>query len=213
LHVIVDTREPKHFHKFLCEAFPDESFELTALSEGDFATDKVIVERKTISDLYGSIIGSKGKPGRLPSQVARLSCHDKVVLILVVGSIHDFIAERKKHGIIVNADILYSTMASVSCRERIHILWMEHEWDALITMVKFMQAVEDGKHMVPSRRDPDMLLARYFKITQKQWYEIKGKFKSINDLGAAPLKDLMVIKGIGKVKAQAIKDLIYDGWK
>lgn len=212
MHVIIDTREPKHFPKFLKDAFPDVTFELKALPEGDYATDKVVVERKTVADLYGSIVGTRRKPGRLTNQVTRLSCHEQVVLIMVVGSIHKFLDDMKRIGVSVDPNVLYGALASISCRERIHILWIEQEWDALITMIKFMQAVEDGKHMVPSRRDPDILLARYFKITPRQWSEVKGRFKCINDLANAPLKEIMTVKGIGKVKAQTIKDLILNGW-
>lgn len=197
---------------FLQDAFPDHTFEVKALPEGDYSTEKVIVERKTMSDLYGSIVGSKSKPGRLTSQISRLSCHDKVVLVLVVGNVPTFIDDMKRLGIKVDINIVYGALASIACRERIHVMWMEKEWDALISMIRFMQKVENGEYMVPSRRDPDILLSRYFKLTQAQWNEIKRRYKSINELMEAPDKDLMAIRGIGKVRARTIKDLITNGW-
>jgi ERCC4-type nuclease len=198
---------------FLQDAYPDNTFELKALPEGDFSTEKVIVERKTLSDLYGSIVGSKGKPGRLSSQISRLSCHDKVVLVLVVGNVPTFIDDMKRLGIKVDINILYGALASLVCREQIHVMWMEKEWDALITMIRFMQKVEEGEHKVPSRRDPDVLLARYLKLTHQQWLDVKRKYKSIPELMSASDKDLMSVRGIGKVRARTIRDLLSNGWE
>ncbi|MCK9577440.1 MAG: hypothetical protein M0R51_16170 [Clostridia bacterium] len=208
----MDTREPPRNYEFLKKVFPNHIFEKATLQEGDYSTDKVLVERKTVADLYGSIVGNGSKPGRLIKQVSRISCHDKVLVILVIGNISSFIENMKKIGIKVNVDILYGALASISCRERMHVLWMEEEWNALITMVRLMQKIEDDEYMVPSRRDPDVLLARYFKITLKQLKELKSKYPTINDIANATEKDLMSIKGIGKVKAKGIKELIYNGW-
>lgn len=212
MRVYVDTREPPRNYEFLKKVFPNHIFEKATLQEGDYSTDKVLVERKTVADLYGSIVGNGSKPGRLIKQVSRISCHDKVLVILVIGNISSFIENMKKIGIKVNVDILYGALASISCRERMHVLWMEEEWNALITMVRLMQKIEDDEYMVPSRRDPDVLLARYFKITLKQLKELKSKYPTINDIANATEKDLMSIKGIGKVKAKGIKELIYNGW-
>lgn len=212
MHVLVDTREPKQNHKFLTKAFPNHTFELMALAEGDYSTNKVIVERKTIADLYGSILGNGDKPGRFQKQIGRLSCHDKVVMVLIIGDISSYLKKMEEIGVKVNVDIIYGALASISCRERIHVLWVEKEWDALITMIRFMQKVEDDEYMIPSRRDPDILLARYLKITTKQLGEIKSKYPSIYAIADAPVKDLMNIHGIGKIKAQGIKDLICNSW-
>ena len=212
LHVFVDSREPKHFMPFLQDAFPEHTFELKALVEGDYSTEKVIVERKTLNDLYGSIVGNGGKPGRLASQISRLSCHDKVVLVLIVGNVPTFIDDMKRLGIKTDINIVYGALASLACRERIHVMWMEMEWDALITMIRFMQKVENAEYMVPSRREPDILLARYFKLTHTQWKDIKARYHSIQALMDASEKDLMSIRGIGKVRARTIKELIKNDW-
>lgn len=208
----VDTREPKKFLPFLQDVYPEHTFELKALPEGDYCTENVIVERKTLTDLYGSIIGNGGKPGRLSNQIGRLSCHNKVVLVLIVGNVPTFIDDMKRLGISVDVNVLYGALASIACREQIHVMWMEKEWDALITMIRFMQKVENGEHKIPSRRDPDILLARYFRLTSSQWQEIKRRYRSISDLMNASEKDLMSIRGIGKARARAIKQLILGDW-
>jgi len=193
---------------FLQDAFPEHTFELKALPEGDYSTEKVIVERKTLTDLYGSIVGNGGKPGRFISQVGRLSCHNKVVLVLIVGNVPTFIDDMKRLGIKVDVNILYGVLASIACREHIHIMWMEKEWDALISMIKFMQKVENEEYNVPSRRDTDILLARYFKLTHSQWKELRKKYSSFEELSTADERDLMSIRGIGKTRARTIKQLV-----
>jgi len=196
LHVYVDTREPKHIIKFLKQTFPEYEFELMALPEGDYCSKSVLVERKTINDLYTSIVGSRGKPGRLANQALRLSCHDdKVVLIMVIGNVFVFINEMKRLKINVDASIIYGMLASLSCREGIHVMWFEKEYDALITMVKFMQKVDEGNYMIPSKRDSDILLSKYFRVTVSQWREIKNKFGSLSEMMEATEKDFMSIKG------------------
>ena len=209
----MDSREPLKLFNLIKECFPDVDFHRQKLDEGDYATDLVLVERKTVSDFYGSIMGSKGKPGRLPSQVERLSTHeDKIVLFLIVGSVRDFIVDRANRDIMVDPSIIYAEVASLMARERFHVLWCPNELDARISMVQFMKAVENGKYGVPARRDPDKLMARILRITPSQYIELKSLFGSPTNIAKQPAKDLMRVQGIGKARAAFIKDLLLIGW-
>lgn len=212
LHIYVDTREPKANYNFLAGAFPNHTFELRALPEGDYATEKVIVERKTVTDLYGSIVGTKNKPGRFVNQVSRLSTHNQIVVLLVIGNVASFIDDMKRLGIRADVNILYGAIASVSCRENIHLIWVENEWDGLITMVKFMQKVDEGEYKIPAKRDPEILLARYLKITHKQMIALRKKFETLEGIRTATDKDLMTVDGIGRAKAKTIRELLVTGW-
>lgn len=211
--ITVDTREPPENYEFLSNTFRTTQFKKEALSEGDYATEKVLVERKTVSDLYGSIIGNREKAGRLQHQVSRLSTHtDKIVYIMVVGNIFDYIRKMDKLGIPVNPDIIYATLSSICCRENIHVMWHDHESDALINMVRFMMKVEDNKYHIPSRRDPDHLTARLLNITLPQWMALKSKYSTIYGVMQAPDTQIMEVKGIGKIKARKIKEILKSGW-
>lgn len=213
MRVYVDTREPKSYMAFLEKVFPDVTFTPRALGEGDFAIEKVLVERKTLPDLYGSIMGNRNHKGRFPDQVNRLSCHDnQIVLVMVTGNMKEFIDTLGSNGIKINESIIYGSLASIICRERIHVMWYEDEWTALICMIKFMIKVEEGNYMIPSRREPDMLAARLLGVTLGQWYDLQRKFKTLANIGAAPDKDISTIYGIGKAKAKKVKDLINKGW-
>jgi len=211
--ITVDTREPPENYEFLVNTFRTTQFKKAALPEGDYSTEKVLVERKTLSDLYGSIMGSKDKSGRLQHQVSRLTTHtDQIVLIMIIGNMFDYIRKMDKLGINVNPDIIYATISSIICREHIHFLWYEHESDALINMVRFMMKVEDDKHHVPSRREPDHLAARLLNISLPQWLALKSKYGTIYGVMQASDTQIMEVKGIGKIKAGKIKEILKSGW-
>lgn len=208
MHVIVDTREPLDKISFLRTAYPKITFERSKLDEGDFESEKVLVERKTISDLYGSIVGTKSKKGRFEDQVLRMSCHEKIILLMITGDIYDYMTYMRSRGVEINPQVIYGAIGSVSCRENIHVWWIEEEYNALLAMILFMQKVEDGAYKIPSKRDPDILLARYFKLTPTQWKCVKKEYASLVELSEATEKELTKINGIGKIKARGIKDLV-----
>jgi ERCC4-type nuclease len=213
LRICVDSREPRQYFDFLVNAFPSHTFERRALSEGDYATKDVLVERKTLADLYGSVKGGNGKKGRFNNQVNRISCHDsKIIILLLSGDIQKFLAMMKKLGVSIDINVIYGTIASVSCRERMHVIWTEDPRDGLIAMISFMQKVDDGHYMISSRRDENTLLAKFFRFSPTQWKEVRNTFHSLRDLLDASEKDLMRIRGIGKVKAAGIRDLIDKSW-
>ena len=214
MEIIVDTREKKPTYSFLTERFPEHTFKWQKLDEGDFDSGSVLVERKTIADLYGSIMGNGKAPGRLPSQLSRLSTHDdKILFVLITGSIDDYVEQmRNEFGVTIMPDIIVGTIASISCRERIHIMWIQDHYDGLVEMVRFMQGVEEGKYMVPSKREPDNLMARYLGVTIREMKELKMRFGSLQNMMNASEKDLQKVHGIGKAKSAKIKDLLTRTW-
>lgn len=214
MEILVDTREKKPIYSFLTERFPEHVFKWQKLDEGDFDSGSVLVERKTVADLYGSIMGVGGKPGRLPSQLSRLATHDdRVLFILITGSIDNYVTQMKEEfGVIVKPDVIVGMIASISCRERIHVMWIQDHYDGLVEMVRFMQGVEEGKHMVPSKREPDNLLARYFGVTINEMKELKMRFGTLQNMMNASEKDLQKVHGIGKAKSAKIKDLLTRSW-
>lgn len=210
LQITVDTREPKKYYEFIRKAFPSHSVSFVALPEGDYATEHVRVERKTIADLYMSAMGQNGKKGRLQAQVGRLSTHsDEIVLFLITGSVGEFVTKMAGIGVEIKAEVIYGTIASICARERLHILWIEDELEGLRSMVKFMEKVERGQCMVPSRREPDILCARLLGVTLIQWHDLHNKFGSLARLACAKEKDLTTIYGIGDAKAKRILNILH----
>lgn len=207
--IIVDTREPKKYYNFLAKTFPGMQFTCQTLVEGDYASEHVLVERKTVADLYGSIVGTSTKKGRFLDQVERMSLHqDQVVVLLITGSLRKYVETVAGVGVKVDPDIIYGEIGSVSCRYGFHPIWIEDEWDALVTMIKFMKKVEEGKYGLPARRDVDVLSARLLGVTVNQWRDLKGRFGSLTAMAFAEDKDLMKVYGIGEAKAKKIKSVL-----
>lgn len=206
----VDTREPKKYYDFLVKCFPNDDIQYVAMPEGDYATEKVRVERKTIPDLYMSATGANGKKGRLGAQVGRLSTHcDEIVLFLITGSVNTYIDTMKEIGMTINESIIYGEIASITCRERIHVMWIDNEWNGLVSMMRFMDKVERGHYMVPSRREPEILGARLLGVTLIQYRDLLRKFGSLARMSCATEKELKTIYGIGESKARRILNILH----
>lgn len=109
----VDSREPKKYLEFLLKTFPGTTFEVTALREGDYMSERVLVERKTVADLRSSILGTKDKSGRFIKQLERMATHDdQVVVVMVTGNMEKYVTDMRKIGISVDQEILYGELAS-----------------------------------------------------------------------------------------------------
>jgi ERCC4-type nuclease len=214
MDIIVDSREDEEYFNFLVHQFPNHKFTRAALKEGDFQSDTVLVERKTLMDLNGSIMGNRFSPGRLPDQISRLACHEeRVVLFLIVGDMHSTMVKADKDaGIHINPDIIYGQIASIMCRERIHIIWQTDEWESLITMIKFMQKVQEGKYMVPTKREPKQLIARLLGVTPMQAEHLGVLFGSLANIAQATPTQLQSIVGIGPAKATKILTTLNERW-
>jgi ERCC4-type nuclease len=203
----VDTREPQKYFDFLVNTFPDLKFQWATIPEGDYQSTRCLVERKKMSDLYGSIMG---KTRRFYKQLDRIACHDDIITcVLVTGSIPEFVKEMKElpkpNGpVIVNPDLLFGAIASVAYRYGVIPMYIENEWEGMITMVKTMIAIDKGKHQVPVRRDPDILCARLLGVSTKQLSELLDHHGSLEGLCKAKESDFQKVKGIGPAKAAEI---------
>jgi len=182
------------------------------LQEGDYSSGKVIVERKRIADLDGSI------KGRLHDQVSRLCTHhsDKLVILGISGSVEDYIMdmERKKPSLKIDEELLHKTVASVLVRDDIRVVWNYQDKKLLKEIVYIMKAVEDDKLDVPSLRNCDMLAARLLNLSKTQYYQIKDTYgTSLCYLCKLSKKQWMCVKGIGAKKADYLIDFFQNGWE
>ncbi len=210
MEILCDTKEPDKYYKFLKKAFPDMTFRQTHLRDGDYATDRVLIERKTITDLYTSTVGYKGHKGRLPTQVERLSTHsDQHVILMITGSVKEYVETMRAIGVNVDTNIIYGELASIHCRYRIPHFHVEDEWEAFIHMVKLMKKFDEGKFDVPTKRDVNILAARILGISINQWSDLRRRYHSLAGVGNADLKGLQQTRGIGLAKAQRILDVVH----
>lgn len=211
MKLIVDTREPDKYYNFLKTAFPNIDVIQGTLKEGDYESDRCLFERKTLVDLYGSVIGGNGKGGRLWKQMDRMATHnDMIVGVLVTGNMKETVHATSDIGVPFDPEIVYSAIGHIQCSYQFPVFWIDNEWSALVSMVKYMKYCGDDKVGVPMRRDPDVLAARLLKVSTFQWHDLKVKFGSLENMGNASKKDLQSIYGIGPVKAKFIQTCIKD---
>jgi ERCC4-type nuclease len=171
----------------------------------------VCVERKRIDDLWASI-----HDGRFRSQTSRITTHqsDKVVMYLIAGSIDEFIYTEYKRGVIIDENVLHGAIASLLVRDNIRVLYCTNEKNGLKQMVRFIQKIEEEDILnYPASRDCDMLFSRILNISKNMWFDIKEKYgTSLCHLCSLSEKDFMKVKGIGKVKAKTLVNLLKHGW-
>jgi len=211
MDVLVDSREPKKFYDFLVAAFPEHNISRGPSSECDYLTDTCIVERKTLMDLHGSVIG---KEKRFFDQRERIWVReDSVRLLLITGSTKDYIDECNNQGIEPKMDTLYSAISSSLYRYDMHTLWVQNDWDGLIEMMRIMERIDKGQYMVPSKKDPDVLSAKLCGVTMAQWRVIREKFgPSFVDIAAHKPEDLTCVYGIVLTKSEKVIRMLSDGY-
>ena len=75
---------------------------------------RALFERKTLPDLYGSVIGGNGKQGRLWKQMDRLVRHeDKVVGILVTGDMGETYDAMRSIDVPFDSEVVYSAVGYI----------------------------------------------------------------------------------------------------
>lgn len=210
LTIHLDSREPIWIKKWLPTQFKNIKFTGKALEEGDYASEHVLIERKSISDLWSSL-----QDGRFYTQLDRLCTHsDKVIIYLITGSIDEWLYKMKQLHINVNEDIIDGCIASLLVRSNVRVICDSHEKAALKRMVRMIIKIEDENVLdLPSKRNPDMLTARLLNISKAEWFAIKEMYgTSLCFLCNLSEKDLLKVKGIGPKKAKSILQIIKHGW-
>ena len=204
INIIMDNREPATLRASIRKRFKDKAtFEDKTLIEGDYLiSDTVIVERKRIDDLYGSIMD-----GRLKSQLCRLTTNyqNKLIILFVHGSLEEFAKDaRIKRKIFVNSKLVFSALAEAMC-SGVLVCWVEDKKNGTDLLINYILDIAEGKWLVPFSCDRDLLLAKVLKINRTQVGELLKEHKSIAGIAKASETSLMKIKGIGEKKAKFIK--------
>ena len=230
MKIICDTREPEDLYKFLVREYPDIEFERSKLDEGDYLAvcntgkPQLLVERKAIGDFYDSImktveLKSGEKKNRFRTQVDKITvCQaDCAVLYLITGDQNSYVEGMKKLDIHIDRDIIDGGIASLIVHDNIRVLVEYSDKGGLKRMVSIMQKVCSGDHLdTPKVRNVNNLTARQLNINIKQWQALRDKHGvNLVYIAGLPVKELQKIEGIGKVKANKIKEILNgtsDDW-
>jgi ERCC4-type nuclease len=218
--VTIDDRELIHndwMLDYLKTEFPSVKFNVVRMEEGDFATPHVLVERKTIDDLWNSLYD-----GRFHDQGDRLMTHmdDKIIIYLIVGSVDAW--EFKMNGLYKSRaigrapdrDVIDSMIASLIVRDNFRVICDSNERLGLKRMIRIMQKVEDEDVLdLPSQRNHAMLAARLFGMSKKEVLSLIGLYgTSITNWCCLTAEQLNKVKGFGPAKSNKFIKFCQQGW-
>jgi len=196
----IDSREPHTVKEILTVLFSKLGYgvDISKLEFGDIETQNCLVERKTINDLYSSIISK-----RLDRQLngIRDICEDtnKVPILAVHGSTYKLL-HRKGNAI----NVVLSGMASAITRYGVTVVYMDSDRDLFETLAKLCYKIDKGNYLIPKKTNTTVILSRLLGIPLKTTKELIKEFGTIQDIANADVKDLVKVKGIGKSTANKI---------
>lgn len=221
LTIYIDSREKKEIHEFLKRSFKHINFVSKQLSTGDYLSDSVVIERKSIADLWASL-----QDGRFHDQLNRMAtfANEKIVIYLIVGSIEEWEIEyesnRKlllKRGIkLPRADKskIDSMIASLLVRENIRVIVNTNKNLGLKQAIRMIERIENEKITdFPSNRNPDTLAARLLNISLNDWLDLKSIHGSaLCHVCSLSDKELAKVPSLTPKKRKDILQILKHGW-
>jgi ERCC4-type nuclease len=210
LKMIVDNRE-RNFE--ILEGLEEQGVEMTfaQLPVGDYIiSDRICVERKTVSDFEGSIINS-----RLFDQVKRLHESFAKPILLIEGSRDEArLSSNVMLGTIMKLYVDYNTQVVISSdeQETAYILsrFAEHEQNEEKReprLVGLKKAYTDDQWQI-------FILSSIPGIGVKLAKKLISHFKTVRGVASASVDDLVEVEKIGKKKAERIYSILnaeFDG--
>ena len=213
--VNLDTREPPKMKKLFKKH--GMKYRSKTMKCGDYESPEVLIERKTVLDLVGSINGKKlkeggRKEGRLFSQMSRMAeyCEEngKVPFLFVSGDINEAIEFFEMKGLTINVKSVLGALMSIIIRYNISVYWVFEDDDELVWCMKnLFEKVRDGKYGIPHRdsikTNSNRKVAVWMtilRVTPKVAKDLMKKFGSLENflriLRESP-DEIESIKGIG----------------
>lgn len=198
--LVVDTRE--HSLDELLKKF-NVPFEKRKLDAGDYNIDDVIlVERKTVADLYNSIT----QDGRFEYQPSELAISSDYPVVAVIGlpeqlAIHD-----------INPNIIYGAIASIIVRHGINVWMFPNDVTFVQTLSKVNDKMAEGKFCARKNYWKTDIGSRvYFLsgirgISGTTAYRLLQSFKSIKNIMNASIENLENV--VGPINAYKIREFV-----
>lgn len=176
---------------------------------GDYvASERICIERKTVSDFIGSMLNQ-----RLFRQMEELSANYESPLVIMEGDPERLFLERSVHP-----NAIRGALSSIALDYRIPIIWTYSTMETANQIYWIAKREQNGKKTeLPVRAEK-----RLCSIPAQQEFIISGlphvsnvlsrrlldEFGTIGAVFSAGKEDLMRIEGIGDKKAQKILDII-----
>jgi ERCC4-type nuclease len=97
--IYIDSREPPQFCELITELV-SIPVQICMLKTGDYCMKGIAIERKTVDDFCGSIVGKKNTKGRLFHQVERMEETFDKKYVFVTGTFEQCTSKLHPHAIL-----------------------------------------------------------------------------------------------------------------
>ena len=214
---LVDSREKKEITMSILKR-RNIPHRVTALNAGDFVLRDlnqkpvksiVGIERKAIPDLMQSI-----QSKRLFEQCKRLTDLYEIPMLMISGNMGDYMARMDKIGMKVNTNVTYGTIASLSVRGGIQVMWFPDDVTLIEVAYRICEKVSEGKYLKginPKAKyltfTPKNMLTSIPGITNRKADEMLRKMSSLKGVANATKEQLTRVNGIGDGMADKILKL------
>lgn len=209
LRVIVDNRER---NQELIGNLEDLglSIDIKTVPVGDYViSDRVCVERKTVSDFESSIIN-----GRLFDQLERLSKSYKLPILILEGDHNEFrLGSNVINGTIISVYIDYGILVIFSKGP-------EHTAEIIAMIAKREQtgtkrapSLKGGARAHSESQFQEFMIGNLPGVGPKLAKSLLKHFKSVKKIANASIEDLMEVEKIGEKKAEGIHKIINKLYK
>jgi len=210
---IVDTREDAPLKQKAIEKY--ENTKLEALYAGDFACRKdekllIGIERKTLIDFYGSIVGSKKRPARMFKQIEKLHETYPVVILLLEGRLDMLYVTLAQNHVEFKEGLFWETIASIVVRDNFTIFWSHNVSTSLQMAHMICTKIAEGKYQLlrlwkPKTKNTNKDLLKLIPgVTEIVASRLLKKYGSIAEIGKQSREQLCTVNGVGPTIASRI---------
>lgn len=195
--VVVDTREPKdvdaYLTKFGCRV------KRGTLTRGDYATQHVVIERKSLADFEQSLITK-----RIWKQMDKLSQDSRVKFLVL----HDGLQPKY-----VDLNPFLGALVSISARYDVHIITTHNKASALYVISRIVEKGYRGKLCKPKilrtpARNKVQHTAQVLHVSENVARELLARFGSLKRILLAPDKEILKTPGVGPATLKRIRELV-----
>ena len=206
--IYADCREaPSHINQHMEDLGATVSCK--QLKVGDYiASDKVCIERKTISDFLGSIMNQ-----RLFRQLDELSSNFESPVLIIEGN-----PELLWHGSSMHPNAIRGALASITVDYRVPIIWTRHSRETAAQVYWIARREQNKKHNGVSIRgekrpanlpgQQEFVVAGLPSVNSTLSRRLLEHFGSVKKIFNAKPERLMKVDKIGEKKACQIFELL-----
>ncbi len=209
LRIVVDSRER---NTDLISALEDRGIETTVktLAVGDYIiSDRICVERKTVSDFENSLMN-----GRMFDQVSRLKDAYDHPMLLIEGSREDFRLQQKA---------IFGAIVSMYIDNNVQVLLsegIEDTADILLSMAKHEQlerlrapSLKGSMRAYTDSEYQEYIVGNIPGVGPKLAKALLSHFGSVSNIANSDIEELRKVDKIGKMRAERILEILNSDYE